>query len=79
MKREDKIMREHLEETVKMLAMERAMLIKTDVMTEEEVTEFINEAGEKYAKKYDEMNPFEIVIEKMMEIIKKVEEENNGK
>lgn len=68
MSREDRMMIEHLEKTVKQLAMERAMILKTEVMDEDEVTKFINEKGEKYAKKFERMGVGDIIFEGLMEI-----------
>ena len=69
---------EHLEHTVQMLAMERAMVMKLDVMSEEEVTKFINQVGEKYARKYARMSAVDIIFEQMMEMAKfKIKQEDN--
>ena len=74
MMEKDRAMIEHLEQVVKQLALERAMILKTKVMSEEEVTEFINEKGEKYAKKYARMNPLAIILEMVVDMTSHLEE-----
>ena len=68
----DMTMIKDLESMVKMLARQRAMMIKTHVMTEEEMTEFLNEKGTKYADKYGSMKPHEIIIELASEVMEKI-------
>ena len=72
--------KKHLEDAVKNLAMQRAMLMKLDVMTEEEITGLINEFGEKYAKKYEKMGVLDIMLEAMVETLIEIKErsENDG-
>ena len=67
MKMKDDLM-ESLKNAVKMLAVQRAMMMKLEVATEEEITEFINQEGVKWAEKYDKMDPLEILFEQMMEL-----------
>lgn len=71
---EDLEMVKLMENAVRDLARQRALLIKGGVMTEDEMTDFINEKGEKYGKKYDRMSIPDIVIEAIGEAIGIVKE-----
>ena len=64
-----------LERAIRNLAQQRAMLMKLEIMNEEEITDFINEKGAKYGRKYDSMNPAQIMIEALGELAEMVEKE----
>ena len=62
------------EGVVKELAMQRDMIIKLNVMTEEEVTNFLNEKGKAYAEHYAPMTEADIMLERIEEILKGMSE-----
>ena len=64
---------EQLGRCVKELAKERAMILKLGIMTEEQVTQYINDEGVKYAEKYEEMSEGEILVESFIELLQSVE------
>lgn len=72
----DKNIKAHFEDVVRELAMQRVILLKLEIMDEEEITEFMNEKAEKYTKKYEAMNPVEIMLDRLKEMAKEV---GNGK
>jgi translation initiation factor 2 beta subunit (eIF-2beta)/eIF-5 len=69
----DESIKNHLKETVRQLALERMMVIKLKVMSEEEVTEFINKYGDEFTKEFQGKSPIDIIISE----IKRVQEGQN--
>lgn len=67
----------HFEDVIRELAMQRAMLLKLGIMTEEEITEFLNEKGAEYTKRYEDMEPLEIMLDRVGDMIEEVKK--NGK
>lgn len=76
MDRQDMEIRKHFEDVIREVSMQRVMLLKLGIMEEEEITEFMNEKAEKYTKKYEAMNPVEIMLDRLKDMAKEVE---NGK
>jgi hypothetical protein len=72
----DKSIKGHFEDVIRELAMQRAMLLKLGIMTEEEITDFLNEKGAKYTKRYQDMDPVEIMLDRVGDMI---EEVKNGR
>ena len=61
--------KEMIDFCVKKLAMTRALVIKTEEMTEQEVTDIINKAGERYGNKYNSMSLDAILLEEIGEML----------
>ncbi|MBQ1296756.1 MAG: hypothetical protein IIY21_22115 [Clostridiales bacterium] len=76
MDRQDMEIRKHFEDVIREVSMQRVMLLKLGIMEEEEIAEFMNEKAEKYTKKYEAMNPVEIMLDRLKDMAKEVE---NGK
>ena len=55
-------LKEHLKDAVRELAMQRVMLIKLKVMSEDEITEFINKYGDEFTKEFAGKDPIEIIL-----------------
>ena len=55
-------LKEHLKDAVRELAMQRVMLIKLNVMKEDEITEFINKYGEEFTAEFSGKDPIEIIL-----------------
>ena len=55
-------LKEHLKDVVRELAMQRVVLLKLHVMSEDEITEFINKYGEEFTKEFSGKDPIEIIL-----------------
>ena len=69
MRRSDGNVVHDFEQMIKGLARTRAIMIQTHVMTEEEITEFLNVKGAEYGKHYGSMRAPEILMEMIDELL----------
>ena len=68
----DENIKANFEDVIRELAMQRVMILKLNVMSEEEVTKMMNEKGEEYTKKYEAMHPLEIMLDRVGDMIEEV-------
>ena len=72
MKNVDENIKAHFEDVIRELAMQRVMILKLGIMSEEEITKMMNEKGAEYTEKYEKMHPLEIMIDRVGDMIEEV-------
>ena len=72
MKNVDENIKAHFEDVIRELAMQRVMILKLGIMSEEEITKMMNEKGAEYTKKYEKMHPLEIMLDRVGDMIEEV-------